>query len=329
MRADRLLSLLMVLQARGKTPAARLAKELGVSVRTIYRDIEALSMAGVPVYAERGAEGGCALIDSYRTTLTGLTQPELRALFVLTIPDALEALGMDDELRSALRKLTAALPASRRDEEARVRQRLHLDASAWFQGGEAVPHLATIQSAVWADRKVHLIHKMDFFDTPIERTVAPYGLVAKAGVWYVVCAWEDRVTALRVARVVAAQITDQPFTRPRGFDLAAFWKQWCATYEWERRAFWAKVRVAPDMLHLLPLLFGERTQTMFDEHGPPDATGWVTLTLPFESFAEARECILGMGRAVEVLSPVALRHSVLDFARQIVAFYEGSEVVRE
>lgn len=326
MRADRLLSLLMVLQARGKTPATRLAKELGVSVRTIYRDIEALSMAGVPVYAERGSEGGCALIDSYRTTLTGLTQPELRALFVLTIPDALEALGMDDELRSALRKLTAALPASRRDEETRVRQRLHLDASAWFQGGEAVPHLATIQSAVWEDRKLHLVHKMEFFDTPIERTVAPYGLVAKAGVWYVVCAWENRMTALRVARVVAAQIIDEPFTRPAEFDLVAFWRQWCATYEWERRAFWATMRVAPDLLHLLPFIFGDRIQTALDESEPPDAAGWVTLALPFESLAAARERILGMGRAVEVLDPPALRQSVLDFARQIVAFYEDAGV---
>lgn len=325
MRADRLLSLLMVLQARGKTSAARLAKELGVSVRTIYRDIEALSMAGVPVYAERGAEGGCALIDSYRTTLTGLTQPELRALFVLTIPDALEALGLDDELRSALRKLTAALPASRRDEEARVRQRLHLDASAWFQSGEAVPHLATIQSAVWADRKLNLVYTADFFDTPIDHTVAPYGLVAKAGVWYVICAWEDRITALRVARVVAAQITDQPFTRPQGFDLAAFWKQWCATYEWERRAFWATVRVAPDMLRLLPFIFGNHIQTaIIDESNSPDADGWVTLKLPFESLVAARDHILGMGRSAEVLAPDALRRSVLDFARQIVAFYEST-----
>jgi predicted DNA-binding transcriptional regulator YafY len=278
----------------------------------------------VPVYAERGAEGGCALIDSYRTTLTGLTQPELRALFVLTIPDALEALGMDDELRSALRKVSAALPASRRDEEIRVRQRLHLDASAWFQAGEAVPHLATIQSAIWEDRKLYLVHKMDFFDTPIERTVAPYGLVAKAGVWYVVCAWENRMTALRVARVVAAQLTDEPFTRPQGFDLAAFWKQWCSTYEWERRAFWATVRVAPEMLRLLPFVFGDHTQTAIDVRDPPDADGWVTVKLPFESLAAARERILGMGRAVEVHAPAALRHSVLDFARQIVAFYEST-----
>ena len=147
MRADRLLSILMLLQARGKMSAQALADELEVSVRTIYRDLDALSAAGVPVYAERGPGGGCLLLDSYRTTLTGLTRDEVRALFALSIPSALSELGIDDEARTALYKLSAALPASRRPDEAGSRQRVHLDPEGWSDPKAPAPHLQRIYQA--------------------------------------------------------------------------------------------------------------------------------------------------------------------------------------
>src|SRR5512147_2861952 len=153
MRADRLLSLLMLLQARGRMTAQELARELEVSERTIYRDINALSASGVPVYAESGPGGGCALLDSYRTNLTGLTADEARALFMLSIPAPLDQLGVGQELRAALLKLSAALPSSRRPDEERARQRIHIDSLAWFQGEDPVPHLHTLQQAVWQDRR--------------------------------------------------------------------------------------------------------------------------------------------------------------------------------
>jgi predicted DNA-binding transcriptional regulator YafY len=227
MRADRLLSILMLLQARGKLTAEQLAAELEVSVRTIYRDLDALSAAGVPVYAERGPGGGCALLDSYRTTLTGLTQDEVRALFMLSIPAPLAELGVGQELRAALFKLAAALPASRRGDEERVRRRIHLDSVAWFQTNEPVPYLHTIQRAVWDDRRLDLVYRLPF-DARGQWRVEPYGLVAKASTWYLVCTHGGHIRALRVSHVLDARLVDEPFQRPADFDLAAFWRAWCA-----------------------------------------------------------------------------------------------------
>jgi len=178
--------------------ARELAKELEVSERTIYRDIDALSIAGVPVYGEPGPDGGYALVDSYRTNLTGLTEGEVRALFMLSIPAPLADLGVSQELRAALLKLSAALPDARRRDEERVRQRFHLDSTWWRQGEERVPHLQTIHQAVWQDRKLHVMYHPPFA-IEIERLVAPYGLVAKAGVWYLVCARNDRLHVHRVS----------------------------------------------------------------------------------------------------------------------------------
>jgi predicted DNA-binding transcriptional regulator YafY len=167
MRADRLVSLLILLQTRGRMTARKLAEELEVSERTIYRDIEALSEAGVPVYAERGPGGGCALLESYRTNLTGLNDEETRALFMLSTPASIPAplveLGVSQELKSALLKLSAALPASQRQEEERARQRVHLDSVAWSRSEEPVPHLAMIHKAVWRDLRLLITFQVAFW----------------------------------------------------------------------------------------------------------------------------------------------------------------------
>jgi predicted DNA-binding transcriptional regulator YafY len=312
----------MLLQTRGHLTAKRLAKELEVSERTIYRDMDALSAAGVPVYAERGVGGGFALLDSYRTTLTGLTDDEVRALFMLSIPAPLTELGVSQELKAALLKLAASLPAGRRREEERVRQRVHLDSVWWFQSEEAVPHLQTIQQGVWQDRKALLTYHLPF-ETEVERLVDPLGLVAKAGVWYLVFRKEDHIRAMRVSRVLAARLSDRRFERPRDFDLAAFWQEWCAEYEYNRPHYAIRARVAPELAPILRHFFGDEIDRQIAEAGPADAEGWIALTLPFESLEAARERILGFGKAIEVLEPEALRLSVLDFATQIVDFYAG------
>jgi len=218
MRADRLLSILLLLQARGRMTAQELADEVEVSQRTIYRDVEALSMAGVPVYADRGPGGGFALLDRYRTTLTGLNRDEVRALFMLSIPEPLAQLGLDGELKAALLKLSAALPEARRPDEALVRQRFHLDSAWWFQPEEPVPHLPALQQAVWEDRRLHLAVRLPF-DTRVEWLVDPYGLVAKAGVWYLVCARKNHLRVHRVSDVLTAHVADERFQRPADFDL--------------------------------------------------------------------------------------------------------------
>ena len=320
MRADRLLSLLMLLQARGRITAEKLAEELEVSVRTIYRDIEALSIAGVPVYTERGPGGGCALMDTYRTDLTGLTKDEVRALFMLRIPAPLAELGVSQELKAALLKLAAALPADRRQDEERVRQRIHLDSVEWFQAKEPVPHLRTIQQAVWEDRRLHLSYHLPF-ETQVGRLVNPYGLVAKASVWYLVCARDSHIRVHRVSHVLDARLTDESFERPADFDLATYWNAWCAEVEENRPTYPVTVRVAPDLVPFLARYFGDGIRDVTGRAGPPDAGGRITLTLPFETLEAARERILGFGRAMEVLEPQALRESVLDFATQIVALY--------
>ncbi len=207
MRADRLLSILLLLQTRGRITAGRLAEMLEVSERTIYRDLDALSAAGIPVYAERGPGGGCALTDGYRTNLTGLTETEIRTLFVPGVHGPLADLGLGRVLEDALLKLMAALPSVHRHDAQRVRQRLLLDAAGWFRGEEPVPYLHTVQEAIWQDRALMLTYRRpDGVNT--ERLVDPYGLVAKASIWYLVAL--DRAAAemrvFRVSRITEAAV---------------------------------------------------------------------------------------------------------------------------
>jgi predicted DNA-binding transcriptional regulator YafY len=323
MRADRLLSLLMLLQARGRMTAPKLARELEVSERTIYRDIDALSAAGVPVYGEAGPGGGYALLDSYRTNLTGLTEGEVQALFMLNIPRPLADLGVGRDLGAALRKLAAALPSARREDEQRVRQRFLLDMVGWEQVEESAPHLATVHRAVWQDRQLRLVYRIGPLGVQIEQTVDPYGLVAKAGDWRLVYAVEGALRVLRVAALLDARLADETFARPADFDLAAFWREWCAAREVNRSSYTVTVRAAPNFVPELPIYFGDAVRDQLARAGPPDAEGWITLQLSFESLEAARARLLGFGRGVEVLEPWALRRSILDYAEQIVALLRG------
>lgn len=321
MRADRLLSMMMLLQAHGTLTARELAETLEVSERTIYRDLDALSAAGIPVCAERGPGGGCYLLDSYRTTLTGLNEGEVRVLFMLSIPAPLIELGVSGELRAALLKLTASLPAGRQGDEERVRQRLHLDPTGWAESEEPAPHLQTIHQAVWQDRWLRLAYRAPF-DTRIERVVAPYGLVAKAGMWYLVGARDDHICVIQVVDVLEVIILDESFDRPAQFDLAGFWADWCAAHQANQPHYLATVRVSPQLISYLGWIFGYDVRERAVQAGPPDAEGWITITLSFETFHQARERILGLGSAVEVLEPEALRESVRDFAGQTRAIYD-------
>ena len=320
MRADRILSLLMLLQTRGAQTARSLATELEVTERTIYRDVTALSAAGIPVYTERGPGGGIALVEDYRTNLTGLNADEVRALFMLSIPAPLDQLGVGDELRMALLKLSAALPGSRRADEAAARQRIHLDAAWWFQSEEPTPHLKTIQSALWSDRSLDITYRSDFA-AEVGMVIAPYGLVAKASVWYLVGARDDHLRVLRVSRIQQARLRDERFEHPPAFDLPSFWKSWCEEFESSRPQIPVTLRVSPS---LAKILAENRPETLM---APPviAADGWQTLTLTFESIEAARTRILGYGGAAEVLEPLALRRSVQDFAAQILSRYVGGD----
>lgn len=322
MRADRLLALLMLLQGRGRMTARQLAEELEVSERTIYRDIDALCTAGVPVYSETGREGGYALLDSYRTSLTGMTDGEIQALFMLNIPAPLGMLGVGQELKSALLKLSASLPDRRREGETRVRQRFHLDSTWWDQGEEPVPYLQTIYRAVWEDRRLILSYR-PIPNVTIEQRVDPYGLVAKAGVWYLVCSRQGQIQVHRVSDILEAHLMDELFERRAAFDLERFWAGWCAEEGRNRSGYPIRVRVAPGLLPWLPRLFGHRLVERLESAGPADADGWTTMNLSFESPTEARSSLLALGGGVEVLEPLALRLSVQDYAEQIIKLYYG------
>ena len=321
MRADRLLTLLMLLQARGRTTAEALAEELEVSVRTVYRDLTALSTSGVPVYAERGPGGGVGLVEEYRTSLTGLSPQEVSALFMVDVPGPLRQLGVGQEYRTAMLKLAAALPDSRRAEESRARQRIHLDSSWWFQDEEPLPGLERIRQAVWQDRQLR-IRYLSFQNIPVEQVVEPYGLVAKASLWHLVYAFQGVLRVRPVADLLEVEILESGFTRPPDFDLPAFWEAWCAETE-SRPAYRVQARVSPELLPLLPLYLAERFRRL--PAAAPEADGWTTLELCFESFTDARSRLLGMGRAVEVLVPEPLRRSLADFARQIVELYRAQD----
>jgi predicted DNA-binding transcriptional regulator YafY len=322
MRADRLLSLLMLLQTRGQMSAKELADELEVSERTIYRDIMALSTSGVPIYASRGPGGGVRLIDEYRTTLTGLTSDETRALFTMGIPAPLAQLGMDEKFKGALLKLSASLPETRREEESRTRQRILLDSSWWFQSEQDVPCLQIIQQALFQDRRLRIQVRWEFFETQFEQEAEPYGLVAKANIWYLVYGRGGSPHVTRVSQLIEAEMMSECFHRPSDFQLESFWQEWCREYE-SQPPFCARVRVAPEALPMLAEYVGDRARGQLLSHHLPDADGWVTLDLPFESFVAARSRLLGLGRAVEVLEPEPLRKSLVDFAEQIVDFYKN------
>ncbi len=322
MRADRLLSILMLLQSAGRKTAAELAAELEVSERTIYRDVTALGIAGVPVYTEPGPGGGISLIESYRSDLTGLTTEEVRALFMLSVPSPLLDLGYDQKLKGAMRKLSAALPATLRGHEQGVRQRIYVDNDSWEKPGKALPHLLTVQQAVWEDRVLDIQYRSLLGSRvgPLAAQIRPLGLVAKAGVWYVVGEDADHFMVLPVERLLQAGMGEQRFERDRDFDLVAFWRRWCAENEDSRLSFCATVRVDAE---LLPLLAGVLGQAVGGDSGEIGFGGKVCLQLWFASFEEARGRILSYGGAVEVVEPQPLRQSIADYARQILNLYPG------
>jgi predicted DNA-binding transcriptional regulator YafY len=323
MRADRLISLLMLLQVNGKMTARQLSNKLEVSERTIYRDIEALSASGVPVYAETGCEGGYALLDSYRTSLTGLNEAEARVLFMLSVPAPLARLGLSQELRRAMLKLTASLPTLQQSYEEQVRQRFYMDSVWWSQDDEPVPHLQIIYQAVWKDQKVAITYR-PVPHVEVSYPVEPYALVAKAGSWHLVAAHEGKLQVYRVTALIGVRNLNERFTRLAGFDLQAFWTDWCEHKNRSRLAYPVQMRVPAGMLDLLPYFFGEELSQHIKQAGRPDTDGWLRLELCFASLESARQCLLPLGSGVEVLSPWALRRSMEDYAEQILKVYRNT-----
>lgn len=322
MRADRLLAIMLLLQARGGMSAPELARELEVSVRTVFRDLDALSAAGVPVYADRGAQGGIRLLAGYRTDLTGLSSDEAQALLLLGIPGPLDELGLGGPRGAAERKLLAALPpAARRDAE-RTRERLHVDPEGWDRPPTDVVHLAALTDAVFRDRRLRLSYERGDMRR-VMRDVDPLGLVLKGGTWYLVAGVEGDERVYRVSRVRGVQVLDEPFTRPPDFNLNAFWASWTAAFEATTDWMTVRVRVSAGFISELPWTVGESVRTSLQKaRRRPD--GSVTIDLRYYSMAEARRSLLGMGLEVEVLRPVRLRREIAAAAAHVAQRYRNT-----
>ena len=326
MRADRLISLLMLLQTHGRMTADDLAERLEVSTRTIYRDLDALSGAGVPVYAERGPHGGCMLMESYRTNLTGLNEKEVQALFMFTVPGLLADLGADKASEAAMLKLMASLPAPFQQDAAFVQQRLHLDPAAWFQPEEDVPFLPLVQTAVWKSKRLRMTYRRGDGQW-VKRLVDPYGLVAKASVWYFVGAiYGGQIQVYRVSRIMEGALTGSHFHRPDDFDLAAYWQEWRHRFEARQNSLTVTLRVPPNSGPLLALVFGEGiVASLQASPESKDAAGHAIISLTFDSLETACRQLLGLGTAVEVLAPQALRQMLVEQASLTLHHYQSTE----
>lgn len=325
MRADRLLSILLLLQVNRLVTARELAARLEVSERTIHRDMEALSAAGIPVFAERGIHGGWALVEEYRTNLTGLNKDEIQALFASRPSRLLADLGLEKASDAALIKLLAAIPSGSRNDAEYARQRIHVDTSGWSGSRESIESLPVIQEAIWREQKLRFTYQRGYDCDPVERVADPLGLVAKGGVWYLVAAVGQQVRSYRVSRILQAGVLDEACLRPKGFDLAAFWEQSAAAFKENFPRFDAVMRAHPD---IVPRMYAAGRFARVERVEKPDAEGWVNVSMRFQFEHEACEYALSFGDRIEVIEPADLWESVVEAARGVIAFYGSKKPSR-
>jgi len=320
-RASRLLSVLLLLQSRGRLTAEQLAEELEVSVRTIYRDIDALSSAGVPVYADRGRAGGYQLLGGFRTRLTGLTEPEAQALALAGLPDAAAELGLGTTLAASQLKLAAALPAELRERASTVAQRFYLDVPGWFRGVERPEHLPAVADAVWNDRTLRVRYEK-WDRQQVDRTLEPLGLILKAGKWYLAARRDGTVATFRVGRIHGLRVLGS-FERPDDFDIVEFWQHFAERFERRLYPRVAVVRMSALGRQLAPFYLGAvgARAVAAASDVPVDADGWQQFELPVEAGRPAIGELLRFGPELEVVEPAELRADVAAAARRMADQY--------
>ncbi len=313
MRASRLVSLLLLLQTRGLMTARELARELEVSERTIYRDVEALSESGVPIYAERGPHGGIRLVEGYRTRLTGLTPDEAEALFLSGLPGPAAELGLGTVVAAARLKVLAALPPELRTRASRITERFHFDAPGWFQAPDEVPFLSVLSTAVWETKRVRVTYRRSDGGT-VAREIEPLGLVLKGGAWYLVARSNGQFRTYRVSRVLTAETTEVVFERPSEFDLARHWSTSITAYERDFERIELVLSVAPESLGEVVRMIG-RDRVRADGASQPG--GRLVVRAAFEWDDEALSAAIRSARHAEVLEPAWVIDAMVSFARTI------------
>lgn len=312
--------MVLLLQSREAMTAGELARELEVSERTVYRDMEALSAAGVPVYAEQGRGGGYRLVGGYRTRLTGLTREEAEALFLSGLPGPAGDMGRGDAVAAAELKVRAALPAPLRDAPARASQRFHLDAPGWFGETGPPPLLRDLARAVWEDASVELRYRRK--DAEVARTAEPYGLVLKNGVWYLVARVGGGHRTYRVDRITEVRPTGDRFDRDGGFDLAAHWRERAASFLRSMLRDRVTVRLSPAGMRMLRhTVEPYAARRAAEDAGEPDGDGWVVTVLPVESVEVAAYELMRLGPEAEVLEPPELRARMAERAARLAGLY--------
>lgn len=323
MRADRLLSIVLLLQAHHQLTSRDLASRLEVSERTIHRDMEALSGAGIPVIALRGTHGGWSLLGEYRTNLTGLNEAEVETLFVTKPSRLLADLKLEKAAEGALLKLLAALPASYQRAAERARRRIHVDVGGWVRSEEAAPLLPTLQEAVWLERKLTFSYDRGPSCEPAERVCDPLGLVAKGSVWYLVAGVGSDIRTYRVSKITRAEVLPERVVIPDDFDLATYWEASAVAFKSSLPSYTARFRVAPEIFPFLR--FAGRFSRVSDEH-ETDADGWIRVSVRFDVEEMACQFALSFGSRLEVLEPETLRMKVIQAAKETVEFYRQATI---
>jgi len=316
----------MLLQARGRMTAATLAQAMEVSQRTILRDIDQLSAAGVPLWGERGRQGGFQLRDGWSTQLTGMTEPEANALLLAGLPGPATELGLGAAAASARLKMVASLPSAWREQAARVGERLHIDPVDWYRAQDTPRFLREVADAVWRGRRLSL-HYESWRGTA-QRELDPLGLVLKAGAWYLVArpAGKDGWRTYRLASMLDLKTTGQTFRRPRGFDLARAWQESAARFESELRKVQARVRISPRGSTWLSNARIPVVAVPAVASDPRVRPGWKEVLMRIESIEQGARQLLSFGSEIEILEPAELRDEVLRQAGQLMAVYLGSAI---
>ncbi|MFI5778299.1 helix-turn-helix transcriptional regulator [Nocardia sp. NPDC051570] len=323
MRASRLLSIVLLLQTRGRMTAGQLARELEVSVRTVYRDMESLSLAGIPFYSEAGHDGGYRLLDGYQTRLTGMTADEAEALSLSGLPGPAADLGLGAMLTTAQRKLMAALPEQVRAPAGRISQRFHLDTVEWYTLQEDLAHLPAVVEAVWNQRRLRIGYRRWADPRQARRTLAPYGLVLKSGRWYLVAAAGAVIRTYRVSQIVTLRILDETFEHPGEFDLARYWQDYLDEFDTRRRQGTATVRMSAHVLSRLDHLLDPDLVRAARDTARIEPDGWSVVEIPLETIEHTAGLVLRLGADAEVLGPAALRQHMSEIAAALVRTYHG------
>ncbi|WP_068775960.1 YafY family protein [Paenibacillus sp. FJAT-26967] len=315
MRADRLIAILLALQNRGRMTSRELADKLEVSERTIHRDMEALSAAGIPVVAERGSHGGWTLPEGYRTNLTGMKSGEMKSLMLAHPSGLVHDLGMRGAFDDAFQKLLAAFPSSLHREAELVRQRIHIDGAGWRQPEGQLPYLSLIQEAIWEERLLRIQYRRG--DDIVERIVEPLGLVAKGSIWYLVASVEDSTRTYRISRLADAAELNETFVRPESFDLAAYWEESTAAFRYNLPRYPARLRLKERTLQRLAAQWYVNVlQSSLAEDN------CLIVEVEFRTLESACEIVLGHGRNIYIIEPPELRQRVLEEVRAIASQYE-------